>query len=56
MGSSITFLSKTTVNNIIKVLAEIIQEEVVQTIKNQCNRKVYNNDGWNCLTSLLQTS
>jgi hypothetical protein len=38
-GSTITFLSKTTVCNIIKVLSEIIQEKVVQTIKDKCHGK-----------------
>ena len=38
-GSCITFLSKTTVNNIIRILAELIQERIVETINRDCNRK-----------------
>ena len=38
-GNFVTFLSKTFVNNIIRILAKLIQEKIVDTINTDCNQK-----------------
>lgn len=38
-GSFVSFLSKTSVNNILLILCELIQESIVTTINEKCNKK-----------------